>query len=220
MNTIMKSAFETPPQDSSNDKLDILSHDEKLQALKYASAPFNAEFQKAPIDSKKHAVGNFFEALNNTYDVTYQKHGRNLSVQLYFDNNKEVKDWSFNSEIGYIQAPARTLEHSQSEDTIFSICHEYGHALMHAKGHNVNLLVATRFDHDTKADEIGATKFAFDIMDRIGIDKTQNQKLRKVAKSNRLRRYARPSRVDLRNRNSKPIPRYLSGRQRIRTSYE
>lgn len=150
-----------------------LNDEDNLKPLAEAAEPFISSHEPATIDQRKTQIENFFEALDNIYDVRYEDHHRTLSASLYFNDKKYASGWSLNYETGHIIIPENQLAQSSNESIVFSLCHEYGHMIMRSESLQDNSLVATRFAHDTKIDEIGATRFAFDVMDKLKIDKTK-----------------------------------------------
>jgi hypothetical protein len=153
----------------------LTSDEDKFTELEQAAMPFDTEYQTTSVEYKRQTIEELFDALNNIYNSTYSDHHRELSAKLHFSESREPKGWFLSYETGHIMVPIQQLERSKGIDTVFSLFHEYGHVIMHSNNLNDNMLVGTRFAHDTKKDEVGATKFAFILMDNLGIDKTKTK---------------------------------------------
>lgn len=148
-----------------------IEHDDSEEIMMSAKKIFVEKFENAPVEEKKAAIVQFYNALDAVYEVKY----RGASVPIVFSKGG---NYAFNHD-GFIRIPLDILEKQTSDKAVFSILHEYRHAMqssfnVHSSG--MGLEAFTRLSHDMRVEEIDATKFAFTNMDKLGFDKTKNER--------------------------------------------
>lgn len=137
-----------------------------FEALVSAKNLLVEQFQNAWIEQKQTAVTQFYNALNTVYEARY----RGASVPIVFSNSG---GYAFNHD-GFIRVSLDELENQIPEEAVFSILHEYRHAMqssLHLQGFGLPAL--TQLTHDLRPEEIDATKFAFENMVELGLDQTK-----------------------------------------------
>jgi hypothetical protein len=141
-------------------------HDDK--GMEDAIKLFDDSFADLPIEAKKQAVETLFNALSGTYKT---RKYRGKDVELVFRSDSRYRKGYSYSE-GFINIPLDKLEADGGTHMLFAMLHEYRHAMQKEVAFPSGFS-SSDLDHDTRPEEIDATKFAFSIMDEFGADKTK-----------------------------------------------
>lgn len=145
-----------------------VSYDNSREIMMSAKNLFVEQFQNASVEQKRVAVEQFYKAIDTLYKTTY----RGRSVPIVFS---ESGGYTFNHD-GFISIPVDELEKQTLDQAIFSLFHEYRHAMqpsLNVYSSGMGLEAFTKLGHDMRVEEIDATKFAFNEMDSLGFDKTK-----------------------------------------------
>lgn len=144
------------------------SEKDSIEALTSAIKQFVEQFQDVSVKQKQVAVADLYSAIDAVYDAKY----KGKSVPIIFSKSE---GYAFNYD-GVIRIPLDKLEKQTPNEAVFSIFHEYRHAMQPSLGilsSSSGLSSFLKLKHDMFPEEIDATKFAFENMDRFGIDKTK-----------------------------------------------
>jgi hypothetical protein len=160
------------PSDESVSKMEtenmIDNHDNPKEIMMGAKKIFVEEFENASIEQKQTAITQFYSALDAVYGIRY----RGAPVSIIFS---ESGGYVFNQD-GFIRIPLDTLDKQTPDGAVYSVLHEYRHAMqpsLNVKSSGMGLPTFTRLSHDMLTEEIDATKFAFANMDSLDLDKTK-----------------------------------------------
>lgn len=144
----------------------IGNHNDSNEIMRTAKNMFVEQFKDASVERKQVVMTKFYEALNSVYKVTY----RGEPVPIIFTKKG---GYAYNHD-GFIRIPLNILEKQTTENAVYSILHEYRHAMQPSLGMcSLGLPSLTVLDHNLRFVEIDATKFAFENMDNLGLDKTK-----------------------------------------------
>lgn len=144
------------------------NHNDPKEIMMSAKNLFVEQFQNASIEQKQDAITQFYNAFDAVYEVRY----RGAPVPIRFS---ESGGYVFNQD-GFIRIPLDALDKQTPDKAVYSILHEYRHAMqpsLNFKSSGMGLPSFTKLSHDMRSEEIDATKFAFTNMDILGLDKTK-----------------------------------------------
>jgi len=142
--------------------------DDSKEKLMSATELLVRQFQSASVEQKQAVVYQFYTALDNVYEARY----RDAPVPIIFSNSG---GYAYNYD-GFIRIPLDELTKQTSDKAVFSLLHEYRHAMqpsLKIRHSSMGLPSFSQLSHDLFIEEIDATKFAFEYMDSYGFDKTK-----------------------------------------------
>lgn len=161
------------PSDESIVKMEpetiIANDDNPKELMMNAKKIFVENFENGSVEEKQAAITQFYGAVDAAYKVTYR--GKSVPIMFFSQNG----GYAFNHD-GFIQIPLNILEKQSPEKAAYSIFHEYRHAMqesINVSSSGMGLGAFTDLSHDMRVEEIDATKFAFENMDNLGLDKTK-----------------------------------------------